>query len=573
MLDRSLVGRVIELGGKGMSFAAMSDWVNRWWKISGKVEVRPLGSRAFLFVLSSRREAEVLLRRRWIADGRDLQLEWWSPLALCTSKDTTFPVKSVWIRVMGVPIHLRGEDVYRVIGDRCGGYVEANESSVDLGYVRLRVRSSHGTPPRVVVRWGLWQFSLLVWVEEGPSMTPAVPEMVHGGGGGTDKDGTDLVQSLRRKWRKLGVNEYLQRFGPTNGDKGERGHLFELPNMGLIQDLNRGTQRSHLGFAKVQATRIEGLPKPKWANTRSGPSHGVRRDEGAHSVEAHANPTLSRVLSLLQAGLGSRPDDGSSPVVHDSMGIAEIVTTGPTPSSGDVDDAPSDLERVEQHTSSLKAGFGPSTVGASPVVRDLLGNAKMVPTGPLLSSVVVAVVPSVSKGVERHEHRLSTAGFSESQLQQPVYAEHRWSSMLDELAMVVRPEAGSDEVAVENNVNEVIGSDEVELESGIVGSDVDILTPEEVSAWVLSRINEVSQLQGVSFEGHEEEALRLFSALEESWRGEVPLQQGMDSCSHNDRNAGELRRLECTVNYDRSQGGGVHCTRRGRDQPLLLSCG
>ncbi|KAI8008216.1 G-type lectin S-receptor-like serine/threonine-protein kinase [Camellia lanceoleosa] len=46
--------------------------------------------------------------------------------------------------------------------------------------------------------------------------------------------------------------------------------------------------------------------------------------------------------------------------------------------------------------------------------------------------------------------------------------------MMDELAMVVRPEVGSDEVAMENGVNE-----DVELESDTVGSNVDIPVPEE----------------------------------------------------------------------------------------------
>ncbi|GMP65641.1 hypothetical protein CsSME_00026350 [Camellia sinensis var. sinensis] len=40
----------------------------------------------------------------------------------------------------------------------------------------------------------------------------------------------------------------------------------------------------------------------------------------------------------------------------------------------------------------------------------------------------------------------------------------------------------------------------------------------EVSAWVLPQIKEVSSLLGVSFVGHEE-AMKLFSAIEASWRG------------------------------------------------------
>lgn len=46
--------------------------------------------------------------------------------------------------------------------------------------------------------------------------------------------------------------------------------------------------------------------------------------------------------------------------------------------------------------------------------------------------------------------------------------------------------------------------------------------PGEVSDWVLSQIQEVSQLLGVSFERHKDEAIKLFSAIKASWRGNVP---------------------------------------------------
>ncbi|KAI8024994.1 hypothetical protein LOK49_LG02G01561 [Camellia lanceoleosa] len=145
LLDRSLVGMVEGRGGKGLSFAAISEWVGRWWRQLGMVKVQPLGVNAFLFVFKTRSEAETMLRQRWTVGGLDLLLEWWSPLTLCTSGKMSLPEKSVWIRVVGLPTHLRGEEVYRVLGDQCGGFVEANKSSVDLGCIRLRMRCSEHT--------------------------------------------------------------------------------------------------------------------------------------------------------------------------------------------------------------------------------------------------------------------------------------------------------------------------------------------------------------------------------------------------------------------------------------------
>ncbi|CAN0917973.1 hypothetical protein LINGRAHAP2_LOCUS30598 [Linum grandiflorum] len=32
----------------------------------------------------------------------------------------------VWVRVDGIPLHLVSSDLFRIIGNRCGGFVEAN---------------------------------------------------------------------------------------------------------------------------------------------------------------------------------------------------------------------------------------------------------------------------------------------------------------------------------------------------------------------------------------------------------------------------------------------------------------
>ncbi|KAL7232133.1 hypothetical protein ACSBR2_010200 [Camellia fascicularis] len=97
LLDRALVGQLRGVDGKGLSFAAMSDW------------------------------PKALLHRRWTLDGHDLLFEWWTPLALCASRTNSTPGLRVWIRETSLPLHLRGEEVYRVIGDQCGGFVEADE--------------------------------------------------------------------------------------------------------------------------------------------------------------------------------------------------------------------------------------------------------------------------------------------------------------------------------------------------------------------------------------------------------------------------------------------------------------
>ncbi|GMP85134.1 hypothetical protein CsSME_00038413 [Camellia sinensis var. sinensis] len=95
--------------------------------------------------------------------------------------------------------------------------------------------------------------------------------------------------------------------------------------------------------------------------------------------------------------------------------------------------------------------------------------------------------------------------------------ETRWANMADELAMVIwLTEEGTEQdmlIAAEEGR-------ESEVEKVFLGDDPPYA--EEVSAWVLDQISEVRQLLGVSFEGHEDEAMKLFSVIEESWRGGAP---------------------------------------------------
>ena len=70
----------------------------------------------------------------------------------------------------------------------------------------------------------------------------------------------------------------------------------------------------------------------------------------------------------------------------------------------------------------------------------------------------------------------------------------------------------------------------------------------------MCQISEVSRLLGVTFEGHELEAKRLFSAIEATWRSNLPA-RGTKNARRRDKLANELRKLECSVTYGRDNGG------------------
>ncbi|GMP35727.1 hypothetical protein CsSME_00008070 [Camellia sinensis var. sinensis] len=167
--------------GLGISF--VTDWVNRWWRALGNVKVLGVGGHYFLFVFPLSREAVSVLQRKWTIAGHDL---------------APTKAQSNWIQVIGLPIHLHGLVAYQAFGNRCGGFLEVDETTDLLGCVRLKVRGlAIGILPRISLRWGLWHYSLPVWSEIWLTVESASLTAATWGGSGTRKEGADLVQRNR----------------------------------------------------------------------------------------------------------------------------------------------------------------------------------------------------------------------------------------------------------------------------------------------------------------------------------------------------------------------------------------
>ena len=77
---------------------------------------------------------------------------------------------------------------------------------------------------------------------------------------------------------------------------------------------------------------------------------------------------------------------------------------------------------------------------------------------------------------------------------------------------------------------------------------------QEQSEWVQQHMTAFSKLMGLAIEGFEDEAMRLFKAIERRWR-----QNGGTGVAEKEptqksrKGLRELRNLECSVNYESSQ--------------------
>ncbi|WJZ98994.1 hypothetical protein VitviT2T_017476 [Vitis vinifera] len=105
------------------------------WNLRKGVKVMKLGEPFFLLEFEDEGEAERVLNRgtRRFKD-RLLHLERWNEEAGCLQVGSQ--TKEVWVRVVGLPLHCWSEEMFKSIGDCCGGLVEVDEDTKNLSQLQ-----------------------------------------------------------------------------------------------------------------------------------------------------------------------------------------------------------------------------------------------------------------------------------------------------------------------------------------------------------------------------------------------------------------------------------------------------
>ena len=105
--------------------------------------------------------------------GGVLQLDWWSPESGCIRRKGF--VQEVWIRVVGLPLHLWTTEILRKLGNACGGFVAVDkdtETKKEVKWARLLIKSSGKARPSAVnILEGPRSYELQIWWEIPPWVT------------------------------------------------------------------------------------------------------------------------------------------------------------------------------------------------------------------------------------------------------------------------------------------------------------------------------------------------------------------------------------------------------------------
>ena len=127
-LGRCLVGRCGVGSMVETEMVSFRKWGERNWNLKKGVKVLKLGGPFFLLEFEDEEEAKRVLKRgaHRYKDNL-LHLERWSEEARCLQLGSQ--AKEVWVRVVGLPLHCWSGEMFKRIGDCCGGFIEVDEET------------------------------------------------------------------------------------------------------------------------------------------------------------------------------------------------------------------------------------------------------------------------------------------------------------------------------------------------------------------------------------------------------------------------------------------------------------
>ena len=130
-LGRCLVGRWGDRLVVETEMVSFRKWEERSWNLKKGVKVLKLGGPFMLLEFEAEEEAERVLKRgtRCFKD-KVSHLERWSEDAGCLQEGSQ--AQEVWVRVVGLPLQCWNEEMFKRIGDYCGGFVEVDEETKNL---------------------------------------------------------------------------------------------------------------------------------------------------------------------------------------------------------------------------------------------------------------------------------------------------------------------------------------------------------------------------------------------------------------------------------------------------------
>ena len=193
-LRHCLVGRWGIISAPLLELEYVRSWTRQNWEVKGKMKIAVLGRGILMFDIELSHEAErVLARGKRSIKENCLILDRWNPEVGCSYKYSN--AVEAWVRVVGLPLNFWSLEVFKRIGDGCGGFIAVDEdikSLSELQWARILVkRVEWEVPNSAHIVLGSGCFSLQLWWESPPWFTQVVPV-----GSSSRKDGQRVGEEV-----------------------------------------------------------------------------------------------------------------------------------------------------------------------------------------------------------------------------------------------------------------------------------------------------------------------------------------------------------------------------------------
>ena len=161
-----------------LSLSELEAWANRAWRLKGRVRFEQLNQNLFFLDFDLVEEAYwVMENGSRIFRGEAMHLEWWSPSTGC--KGSIEEDQEVWIRVVGLPLHLWSVEILKKVGNACGGFIALDkntEQRKDLRWARILVKKDRTRKPSSAnLLAGARSYELQIWWEIQPRVMEVYP--------------------------------------------------------------------------------------------------------------------------------------------------------------------------------------------------------------------------------------------------------------------------------------------------------------------------------------------------------------------------------------------------------------
>ena len=265
-------------------------WFREAWRLNEGVKLAVLNKELLLEFKSPEKAKRVFESGRRSFNGGVLQLDWWSPESGCIRSKGS--VQEAWIRVVGLPLHLWTTEIFRKIGDECGGFVavdEDTESKKEVKGARLLIKMSGEVRPCAVnILEGPRTYEMQIWWEILPWVTGVFPASSRFVGKNPKEEGEEGARAVERVGRPCqrcnAAGQKAQGCG-TRKEKGPSllGAEMDHPVSGALMSCSGGANEGGLCEEK---NRHSGASDG--ANFEAyGPSHVRRKSSGGQRAGAH----------------------------------------------------------------------------------------------------------------------------------------------------------------------------------------------------------------------------------------------------------------------------------------------